>query len=221
MARKTAKELVADIKTRYKRTKADSLAIQKDMAALRDQYGWSQDEIADKTGVPQRTVSNWLQAYDEGLSNLAEPSRLTPRSQQDASDRRVAERVLKTAPVELVERMVSGLPRERRNQIGAAFGNSYMKKRAEFEEQQRNLTPAQREERKAAAETMTKPVRDALAQFAVPLKIVPLLEEATETLQELIADQSLTPKLMHAIDKADAVWRTELEVARAMAGLEV
>jgi transposase len=222
MSKRTARELVADIKTRYGRLHKDRLAIQKDMVALRDQHGWTQRQIADKTDIPKSTVDQWLRAYDEQVSaGLPEVGRLTPKSLQEASDWRVAQRVIKSAPLEQVEQIISNLPRERRNQIGAAFGDRYSKRRAEFEERERNLTPAQRKEREAAAEALTRPVRQALAHFAVPLKVVPLLEEATETLQELIADQSLTPKLMREIDKADAEWRTELEVARAMAGLEV
>jgi len=222
MSKKTASELVRDIKSRYGRLHADKLVIQEDMADLRDGYGWTQMQIADKTGVPQKTVSRWLQAWDEQkAAGSSQVTRLTPSDLHVASDRAVAERVLKSAPIEMVERIIGDLPRERRVQIGAAVDHLYSVKRAEFDERERNLTPAQRKEREAAAESLTRPVRQALGQFAVPLKVVPLLEEATETLQELINDEALTPKLMRAIDKADAAWRTELEVARAMLGLEV
>jgi len=221
MGSRTTDALVAEIKTLASQRKEEKLQIQKDMVELRDEHNWSTREIAAATEIPQQTVVNWLQAYDEAVTNLGQPSRLTPQSVQAASDRRVAQRVLREQPTEVVEQMIRELPRERRQAVLAEFGDGYAQARRDFDERERNLTPAQRSEREAAGDAVTKPIREAMAHFAVPLKVVPLLEEATDALRELISDHSLTPELISAIDEADAEWRTELEVARAMAGLEV
>jgi plasmid maintenance system antidote protein VapI len=211
---------VTEIKTLYGRRREEKLQIQKDMIALRDEHGWTQQRIADATDIPQRTVSNWLEAYDEALSNLAEPSRLTPESVQAASDLRVARRVLASAPLEQVEEMVRRLPYERRDEVGRAFDNTTSRIAADFRDRQRNLTPAQRAEREAAGEVLTSRVDRALAPFKA-MSVANELDLATESLKELIADQSLTPEMIESIEKSLAEFLTELEVAKAMAGLEV
>jgi hypothetical protein len=92
--------LVAEIRSLYGRRHEEKLQIQRDMVVLRDAHGWTQRRIADATGVPQSTVDLWLRAYDESLTKVGQASRLTPESVQLRSDRRVAERVIATAPVE-------------------------------------------------------------------------------------------------------------------------
>jgi len=104
MTNRTEEELVADLKTRFGRRHEDKLVMQSEMAELRDRFGRTQDEIAKKTGIPQRTVSDWLQAWDEveasrGSSEVAEPSRLTPQFHKDRSDRGVTKRTLREQSV--------------------------------------------------------------------------------------------------------------------------
>jgi len=212
MGRKTT-ELVAEIKTLYGRRREEKLQIQKDLAALRDEHHWSNHRIERETGIPRATIINWLEAFDEG------GSRLTPRHQQAASDRRVALRVLREQPVEIIERMVDELPRERRQEIEAHFGDGYARVRRNFEEHERNLTPAQRKEREAAGQAVSSSVGRALAPFKA-MSAATHLGLATETLKELVADQSLTPEMIEEIERSLAEFLTELEVARAMAGLE-
>jgi len=211
--------LVNEIKTLSERRHGDKLAIQARMVELRDQHGWTEQQITDATGVSQSTVSRWLMAYDEGTTQVGKASRLTPESTQAASDRRVTQRVLREAPMEQVEQLINELPKERKQQVMAAAGSGYHQARVAHDERERNLTPLERSERVAAQEAVTRPVRDAMAPFGA-FGIASYLGRATETLKELIADHSLTTEVIQEIEEANAEWQTELEVARAMAGLE-
>jgi transcriptional regulator with XRE-family HTH domain len=106
--------LVAEIKTLFGRRHEEKLQIQKDMAVLRDEHGWTQDQIAGETGVPKGTVDMWLRAYDEGLTDPSQASRLTPVSTQAASDRRVAKRVIAENPAVVMEAFEAATPEVRR-----------------------------------------------------------------------------------------------------------
>src|SRR5215472_6613514 len=142
---RTANALVAEIKTLYGQRNEDKLRILADMAELRDKHGWTQQQTANKTDIPQQTVSRWLEAWNEQVSaGSTQVSRLTPREFQAASDRRVALRVLKEQPTETVEQMIRELPQARRQAVLAEFGDGYAQARRDFEERERNLTPAQR-----------------------------------------------------------------------------
>ena len=219
MGRSTS-ALVAEIKTLATQRKEEKLQIQKDMVELRDEHNWSTREIAAATEIPQHTVVNWLQAYDEAVSNLAQPSRLTPASVQAASDRRVAQRVLREQPTEVVEQMIRELPSERRQAVLAEFGDGYAQARRAFDEHERNLTPTQLKEREAGRQAVHSHVGKVLAPIKA-MSVTNYLDMATETVKELIADQSLTPEMVVEIERSLADFLTELEVARAMAGLEV
>jgi len=126
---------------------------------------------------------------------------------------------LRDAPMEEVERVISELPRERQQQIAAAAGSGYHKARVEFNERERNLTPAERSEREAAAESLMQPVRQATAGFAA-LGIVGHLEQAHEEIHELVADNSLSRQLVRQIDRALEAIQAEMQVARALVGIE-
>jgi hypothetical protein len=130
-----------------------------------------------------------------------------------------AEKLLRHAPLEQVERVIEKLPSARKQAIAASAGHSYHQARREYDEAEARLTPAQRKEREASAEAVTQPVRRAVAGFAA-LDIVGHLEQATEELRELVGDASVTKQLLRQIEKAHADWCDELEVARGMAGLE-
>jgi len=212
--------LVNEIKTLSERRHGDKLAIQSRMVALRDEHGWSKHRIADETAVPRATVIRWLEAWDETKAKGVQVDpRLTPIAEQSRSDRAVAQRVLREAPMEQVEQLINELPKERKQQVMAAAGSGYHQARVAHDERERNLTPLERSERVAAQEAVTRPVRDAMAPFGA-FGIASYLGRATETLKELIADHSLTTEVIQEIEEANAEWQTELEVARAMAGLE-
>ena len=215
MSRST-NEIVAEIKTLYGRRHEEKLQIQKDMAELRS-LGWTEQQTADATGISQSTVSRWLAAYEEGLTQVGKASRLTPESVQDASDRRVAKRVLEHAPMEMVERIIEKLPKERRQKVAAAAGHRHAQVREAFEEKERNLTPVQRKEREANAST----IDDFAARLTAPFvgaSIVLHIEQATDELQEINEHNQMTPELEQAITAALIKLNQEFQVASAMAG---
>lgn len=214
------KTLVADIKARYRRANSEKLAIQKDMVKLRDKYGWTQQQISDATEIPQPTVSQWLRAFDEEVSaGSTEVSRLTPKDLQARSDRAVAVRVLKEASPDEVMELVSRLPAASQRRLAAATGDSYAEVRASFEDRERRLTPAERRERRDAAEALTRPIREATAGFQA-LGVIGHLEQATSELHEITADGSLTAKLVRGIARARDAFNAELEMASRLVGIE-
>jgi hypothetical protein len=140
---------------------------------------------------------------------FAEPGRET-------TDVRGAKRVLAEAPLEQIEQIISGLSKERQQAIGAAAGHGYLAARQTYDETERNLTPAEKQEREAASESLTQKVREATGGF-LSLGIAGHLEQATEELREL---DSPTQESMRIILAADADWHTELQVKAAMVDLE-
>ncbi|MBA2742687.1 MAG: hypothetical protein H0U46_11850 [Actinobacteria bacterium] len=143
---------------------------------------------------------------------FAEPGR-------DTTDVRGAKRILAEAPLEQVEQIVSELPADRQRAVAAAAGHQYLKARQDYAEEEARLSPAQRKEREAAKETITRPAREIRATFGT-MSIAQHIEAATEKMRELVGDASLTPDNLEAIDKAFAEFSAEYQVARAMAGLE-
>jgi hypothetical protein len=130
-----------------------------------------------------------------------------------------ARKLLRDAPMEQVEQILAELPAERQQQVAAAAGHAYHKARVEYAEEERNLTPSQRYEREAAGETLTEPVRQAAAGFAV-LGIVGHLEQARDEIHELISDGSLTPRLVRQIGRVLDGIEAEMQVARGLVGIE-
>src|SRR5262249_25019365 len=88
-----------------------------------------------------------------------------------------ARKVLREAPLEQVERIIDELPPERQSAIAAAAGSAYHGARQEYEREERDRTPAERSERRAAADLITEPVRKAQAPFQT-LGIVAHIEQA-------------------------------------------
>jgi hypothetical protein len=131
------------------------------------------------------------------------------------------EKILRDAPMEQVERMVAKLPPARRQALAAAAEPTpYREARREYAEQEARMTPAQKSAREAAAHQATAGARQAAAGFA-EIGIVAHLEQAAEELRELIDEDALNKRLVRALEKANATWQTELEVALGMVGLEV
>jgi len=171
-------------------------------------------EIGERFGKSRdwvRLLVAWRTTGDHDRTPFAVKGNLS-------EDRRVlghAKTVLASAPLEQVERIVSELPRERQLAIGAAAGDAYLGKRQKHDEQERDLTPLQRKEREAAVGAVTDVANQAVAGFAA-LGVVGHLNQATDDLKELNADQSLTPTLVKQIEKALRAFQTELEVAQMM-----
>lgn len=97
---------------------------------------------------------------------------------------------------------------------------AYAKARQEYEERERNLTDAERRERKDAAERMVRPIRQAVATFSA-MGIAQHIGQATDELLELTADASLTSDVLREVECADEKWKEALRFARAMLGKEV
>jgi hypothetical protein len=127
--------------------------------------------------------------------------------------------MLKAAPMEEIERVIDKLPPERKKQLAAAAGHSYLSKRVEHEEHERNLTERERRERREATERMTRPVREAVSDLG-SLTVAGLLEQALEDLNELVADGSLTTRAVRKIDQAYEAFGEGLRMARALVGTE-
>ena len=81
------------------------------------------------------------------------------------------------------------------------------------------MTPAQRKEREAITAEVGRQARSMAAGFT-SLGIVGHIEQATEELQELNSDASLTPEMIEQIERALKPLLVELEVAKGLAGLE-
>ena len=158
-------------------------------------------------------VVSWRQDEGSAPTPFAEPGRDTP-------DVRGAKRILAEAPMEQVEQMVAALPKERQQKIAAAADpTGYAAARVAENERVKSQTPAERKEIEAAKEAIGGPVRQAVASFTT-LGVVGHLEQATEDLAEMISEQTVTAESIYRITEAHARFATELEVARAMAGLE-
>jgi len=158
-----------------------------------------------------RTLVTWHTSGDRDRAPFAGKSEV-----KDTSKTRV---LLREAPMEQVERILDELPPERVQQIAAAAGHSYHRARVEYDESERNMTPAQRSQREAEVDEMLKPVRQATAGFAT-LGIIGHLEQAHEEIHELVADGSLTKKLVRQIDRALQTIEAEMQVARGLVGIE-
>lgn len=169
----------------------------------------SNREIAERIGRNESWVRAVLRSSSAPFSEAAgKPNR----------DLSGARKVFREAPMEQVEQILGSLPKERRQQVAAAAGHGYSKARVEYDEKERNLTQHERQQREMAAERLSKPIRQATAGFKA-LGIVGHLEQATEELQELVADDSVTDLLLKQIEQAMSAFATEMEVARGMAGL--
>lgn len=148
-------------------------------------------------------------------------ARDTPPFAYDSEDRplRATRQTLREAPLEQVEQIIGELPPERQQAIAAAAGSGYHQARRDFEEKERNLTPAERKEREAGRATIDQYAGRISAPFTT-LDIAGHLEQAREKLSELIEAHALSAEVMKPIDKANEEWQSEYEVASAMAGKE-
>lgn len=218
MSRST-NELVAEIKTLYGRRHEERLQIQKDMVVLRDDYKWTVRKIAEATGITKSTVDRWLLAYDEGLSQVGQTGRLTPQATQDASDRRVAKRVIADAPLELIEQLLDELPDERREEVAAVAGHRRSKARVERSKKEKAMTPAQLKAREANRSVIDD-FAAALTSPFISASIVLLIEQATDKLRELVAGNAMTSEAEKEIAAALIDLNREFQVASAMAGVE-
>jgi hypothetical protein len=173
----------------------------------------SNREIARRMGRGEAYVRTLLEAASRaaqtGVFEMNWKSGTNARSQ-------VVAKTLREAPLEQIEQLISTLPKDRQQAIGAAAGNEYLKARQNYDETERNLTGAERKEREAASESLTQKVREATGGF-LSLGIAAHIEQATEELRELDAP---TEETMRIISVALTDLCQEFQVKAAMVGLD-
>jgi len=187
------------------------------IAAHREETGESSERIAIRLGKSKATIDKlvaWRRSGYEASTPFLMDEQATTRAAISHT-----KATLRDAPMEQIERVIETLPRERQQEIAASAGNAYHRARVEYREQERVVTPAERREREEAANRLTQPAREATAGFAA-LGIVGHLEQARDELHELFQDGSVTPRLIRQIDRALEGFNAELQVARALAGME-
>lgn len=171
-------------------------------------------EIGERFGRSHTWVRQLVTWRTNGMTSPA-PYTGTGRTHQDAVATR---KTLREAPLEQIEQIIEALPEDRKLAVAAAAGSGYHKERLKENERVKNLTPAEKKEIEAAKAGITDPVDKALGGFTT-LGVVGHIEQATEDLSQLIADNAVTAESIYRIDQAHALFLTELEVARATAGL--
>lgn len=192
--------------------------------------GATQREIARRAGgIDQAEVSRHVRVWRDAGTASPRPDWKTAfdnatgfdrDAAQERTDRARTKRILATAPLEQVEQIIAGLPKERQQAVAAAAGHEYLKARQEYAETEHALTPGQQRERDEAQEQITRATRKATADFTT-LGIIGHLEQATDELRELNADSSVTPEMARKIDRALDAFTTEFRFARAMLGEEI
>jgi uncharacterized protein (UPF0335 family) len=180
--------------------KADPTLTNKQIGAT---FGRSRDWV--------RILVAWRTTDEAPRTPFSEPKRESP-------DVRGTKRILREAPLEQVEQIIESLPEDRKLAVAAAAGSGYHRERLKENERVKNLTPAEKKEIEAAKAGITDPIDKALGGFTA-LGIVGHIEQATEDLSEMVANSAVTAESIYRIDQAHDLFVTELEVARAMAGL--
>lgn len=179
-------------------------------------------EAALASGATQREVARFLSKSHTWVADVVAwdgkgtlYGKDTARRQQDMAKQYITE-----APMEQVERIIEKLPRERQQAIAAAAGSGYHRARQEFEEKERNLTPAQRQEREANRQSINELGGRLVAPFA-SMTAADHLDSAREILTEMISTHSLSREVWEPISTALDALLTEAQVAAAMVGLEL
>lgn len=188
--------------------------------ALARTAGATWTEIGDRL---DRSVS-WCQkvvAWAESPANGTSSSPSPYSGEAPAINVRKTRQMLREAPLEQVEQIISSLPADRQQAIAAAAGDRYASARQRFDEEQRRpLTPAERREREQGEQA----VREHVARVAAPIQamsIESLLEEATDMLKSMVEDRGVSAPVLVPIEKALDAFVTEFQVARGMAGLDL
>jgi hypothetical protein len=145
------------------------------------------------------------------------PSSSTPTpyaGEAPAVDLRKAKQWLREAPAEQIEQALAELPSERVHIVGAAVGDAYSVSRREFDEAERDLSPAQRKAREAGQDQIQGSVAKAMSGFDT-FGIVNHLGQATSILTRMIAEDTLTEEYVRQVDTALAAFLDEYRVAQA------
>lgn len=188
-----------------------------EIVAYRDETGETIRAIALSLARDRNQIDRMLRWHRSGFK--AETPFLMDEKATSRAAASHTKKLLRTAPLEQIEQIISELPPKRQQAIAAAAGDPYAKAREKYDDEERRLSPADRKAREATAESVARTARTAASGFAA-MGIVTHLEQAAEDLKELSNDGPLSRKLIGQIDRAFAAFETELEVAKGMAGLE-
>lgn len=223
---KLAAKEVAEYRAETGATYTDiALALGREKAGgtwVRTLVKWHED------GYP--TPTPWAIPSENDRVRLAHGKRAlreaTPAQLQKMVDGLPAERrsalvsgVIGDLPQEQVERVVAELPKQQRQALGAAAGQPYLAARQEYDEQEGRLTERERRERDEAVNRATQQTRELSGGFAA-LGIAGHLNQATEELNELAADASVTKKQLREIEQAHDRFVTALDFVRDLAGVK-
>jgi hypothetical protein len=190
-----------------------------EIIAARGETPLTWKEVAAAVGKSAKWCQQVVAWRESGSTNLPKPEWQRGSHATTAEIKQGAKKLLRDAPMEQVERIIEDLPQERQQAIAAAAGHDYSKYRERLEEEARNRTPAQQKEIEAAEGAVDRFAGRALSGFT-SLSIAQHLQEATKKLREMIERDALSGEVMAPIDKAYDELATEIEVARAMTGLE-
>lgn len=139
----------------------------------------------------------------------------------DSADRpvRAARQVLREAPLEQIEQIISELPANRRQAILASAGSDYHRERERQDEKERFLSDRERKEREATGAAIDTHTQKLMGGFT-SLSISGHIDQATEELHELVSSHALTKETWQPIDLSIDALLEEAAVAAAMVGLE-
>ena len=202
---------VARIRELYAQRIEGKREMQALMVSLRNDDGWTQQQIADATGISQPTVHRWLKAADEG-GIIQLNNRLSTVEHQDRSEQAIAKRVLATAPIEHVEHMIQQLPHERRKEVAQATG--YIRPNKP------NVSPEERERAERDAMKFTAPIANGLANMRAEALVINYLESAADELTKAMDIGVLSNDTVRDILTAHARFDAVLDMLCRLAGVE-
>jgi hypothetical protein len=211
-----AKKYLAIAESRDSKREAYKRATQ-ELVAYKSETRATIADIAISVGKSEPTIKKLFAWHRSGFK--AESPFLADSEATNRAARSHTKAVLRDAPMEQVERIISELPMERIVAIGAAAGDPYMQARHKHDEERARRTPAQMKEQEAARAESHRQTAEMMSGFTI-FGIVNYLGLATETLQGMVGEHTVTKRGLREVEKALREFVAEYRVAAAMAGLD-
>jgi len=174
-------------------------------AGMKADPSLTQEEIGRWFGHSQSWVQRLL-AWDKDYSSTNNPTPFVRPANKTANDTKA---FLRDAPMEVVERVLDDLPKERKEQIAAATGDSYMQAKRDEIERRARKTDEERQADWEAAERLNEIQQNLFGQEGALSIRLDLLHAAT-TLSEMIEARTLTPKAARLIEIDNDEWQQKL-----------
>jgi hypothetical protein len=175
-------------------------------------------EIGERFDKSERWIWTLLKWHEDPVSDTGSPF-VENKGRAEYKATAATKKVLRDAPLEQVEKIISELPKERAAAIGAAAGDAYMRIRHQHDEGRARRTPAQIKEQEAARGETRRQTAEMMSGFTI-FGIVNYLGLATETLQGMVEEHTVTKRGLREVEKALREFVAEYRVAAAMAGLD-